>query len=102
MIARLLKRLRHRLGWNTGHVASWWDGPIYWIGFRCSCCGEISGAFVVKGQKTSWAWGEFPSWPEGRDSPPMRLLAKKHLVKKWAFANVARRWQDRIALRVGG
>jgi hypothetical protein len=38
---RLLHKLAHRFGWNTGEVEVWWQGRHLMVGFRCHQCGEL-------------------------------------------------------------
>lgn len=44
MIRRLLHRFAHLAGWNFGEVVTEWHEGQIWVGFRCSTCGEVSGA----------------------------------------------------------
>ena len=44
---RVLHRLAHFLGTNTGNVETWWEpnpctGRLM-VGFRCDGCGELRG-----------------------------------------------------------
>lgn len=35
--------LAHKLGWNTGTIEVFWQGPRLMVGFRCDGCGNLSG-----------------------------------------------------------
>ncbi len=40
-MARLLRRLRCRMGWCGGYVVSGFHGGRVWIGWRCAECGQL-------------------------------------------------------------
>lgn len=39
---RLAHRITHAMGWNHGHVETFWDGARLLVGFRC-VCGQLQG-----------------------------------------------------------
>lgn len=57
---RLIHRINHWLGFNTGMVVSEWREEELWIGFQCSKCGKVNGwhksvkfgPCVIRSQKT--------------------------------------------------
>lgn len=60
---RALKRdLWHWLGWSTGEIVTWWASDCLMVGFKCSCCDEITHTGPVYGtqRRTVFPWGSFP------------------------------------------
>lgn len=62
----VLHWLAHRFGYNTGEVATWWEGKRLMVGFRCDGCGEISGIHesALSRSHMPETFG-LPSYPEG-------------------------------------
>lgn len=40
---RLVHRISHWLGWNTGTIETWWEGERLMVGFKCGGCGKLQG-----------------------------------------------------------
>ena len=65
-MGRLTHWIAHKLGTNTGEVATWWDGDRLMIGFRCDGCGKVSGAHesVTSRRHKPETFG-LPPYPKG-------------------------------------
>ena len=42
-MSRLLHKLAHFFGWNTGDVYVFWHGERLMVGFKCDGCGKMQG-----------------------------------------------------------
>lgn len=42
-LKKMLHKLAHRFGHNTGEVETFWHDQALMVGFRCHGCGELGG-----------------------------------------------------------
>ena len=66
---KLTHWIAHTFGWNTGEVATFWQGQKLMVGFRCHGCGELSGVHesYVTGPPERVG---LPPYPEGEVVSP--------------------------------
>lgn len=61
--------LMHKMGWNKGHIETWWENGSLMIGFRCNKCGKLEGVTTtgVKREKQKH-WKQYKVWYGGDDN----------------------------------
>lgn len=48
IFTKLIHKIEHIYGSNTGRIISWHDNENVFVAFRCDKCGEISNINIIK------------------------------------------------------